>query len=120
VAPDETLDAALELAAEIADLPADVVRAAKAAVRAVTELPLTGGIQLEGTLFRERFGTPDQVEGMRAFLEKRPPRWAGRPDPPGPPPRGKGPSDPPGPNPPGWPDPPARRESTGDTEDGPR
>ncbi len=79
VPAEETLVAALDLAVEIAALPAGAVRAAKAAVRAVAELPLTGGIQLERTLFRERFGTPDQVEGMRAFLEKRPPRWAGRP-----------------------------------------
>ena len=83
VPADETLDAALDLAAEIAALPVGAVRAAKAAVRAVAELPLTGGIQLEGTLFRERFGTPEQVEGMRAFLEKRPPRWEGRAEPPG-------------------------------------
>jgi enoyl-CoA hydratase len=83
VPADETLDAALDLAAEIAALPAGAVRAAKAAVRAAAELPLTGGIQLEGTLFRERFGTADQVEGMRAFIEKRPPRWEGRAEPPG-------------------------------------
>ena len=83
VPADETLAAALDLAAEIAALPAGAVRAVKAAVRAVAELPLTGGIQLEGTLFRERFGTADQVEGMRAFIEKRPPRWESRAEPPG-------------------------------------
>ena len=90
VPADDTLAAALELAAEIAALPTGAVRAAKAAVRAAAELPLTAGIQLEATLFRERFGTVDQVEGMRAFLDKRPPRWEGRMPPPAP-------SHPPGP-----------------------
>ena len=84
VPAEETLDAALDLAAEIAALPAGAVRAAKAAVRAAAELPLARGVDRERALFRERFGTPDQVEGMRAFLEKRPPRWAGRPAPPAP------------------------------------
>ena len=84
VPAEETLAAALDLAAEIAALPVSAVRAAKAAVRAAAELPLAGGIQRERTLFQERFGTPDQVEGMRAFLERRPPSWEGRPAPPGP------------------------------------
>jgi enoyl-CoA hydratase len=79
VPAEETLAAALDLAAEIAALPAGAARAAKAAVRAAAELPLAGGIRHERILFRERFGTPDQVEGMRAFLEKRPPHWEGRP-----------------------------------------
>jgi enoyl-CoA hydratase len=91
VPAEETLAAALDLAAEIAALPAGAARAAKAAVRAAAELPLAGGILHERLLFRERFGTPDQVEGMRAFLEKRHPRWEGRPASPGLP-------APPGPN----------------------
>lgn len=85
VPAEETLAAALDLAAEIAALPAGAARAAKAAVRAAAELPLAGGIVHERMLFRERFGTPDQVEGMRAFVEKRPPRWEGRPAPSDPP-----------------------------------
>jgi enoyl-CoA hydratase/carnithine racemase len=42
-------------------------------------MPLADGILRERSLFVDRFGTPDQAEGMRAFLEKRPPRWPGRP-----------------------------------------
>ena len=83
VPAEETLSAALDLAAGIASLPSGAVRAAKAAVRAAAELPLASGVHHERVLFRERFGTPDQVEGMRAFLEKRPARWVGRPAPPG-------------------------------------
>jgi enoyl-CoA hydratase len=82
VPAEETLAAALDLASAIAALPAGAARAAKAAVRAAAELPLAEGILHERMLFRERFGTPDQAEGMRAFLEKRPARWEGRPAPP--------------------------------------
>jgi enoyl-CoA hydratase len=78
VPAEETLASALDLAAEIAALPAGAVRAAKAAVRAAAELPLAGGVLHERMLFRQLFGTPDQAEGMRAFLEKRPPSWEGR------------------------------------------
>ena len=49
--------------------------AAKEAVRAATLTPGPDGLAREGELFRALFGTPDQREGMRAFLEKREPRF---------------------------------------------
>ena len=71
----ETLGVALDLAAVVAAQPAEAVRAAVAAVRAAFEGPLADGIRVERDLFRALFGTPDQVEGMRAFAERRDPRW---------------------------------------------
>jgi enoyl-CoA hydratase len=71
----ETLGVALDLAAVVADQPAEAVRAAVVAVRAAFEGPLAEGIRVERDLFRALFGTPDQVEGMRAFVERRDPRW---------------------------------------------
>ena len=71
----ETLGAALDLAATVAAQPAEAVRAAVAAVRAAFEGPLADGIRVERDLFGSLFGTPDQVEGMRAFAERREPRW---------------------------------------------
>jgi enoyl-CoA hydratase len=44
-------------------------------VRAATLTPGPVGLAREGELFRALFGTPDQREGMRAFLEKREPRF---------------------------------------------
>jgi enoyl-CoA hydratase len=74
----ETLGAALDLAANVAAQPAEAVRAAVAAVRAAFEGPLADGIRVERDLFGALFGTPDQVEGMRAFVERRDPRWRER------------------------------------------
>ncbi len=71
----ETLGAALDLAGAVAAQPAEAVRAAVAAVRAAFEGPLADGIRVERDLFGSLFGTPDQVEGMRAFVERRDPRW---------------------------------------------
>ena len=75
VPPAETLAAALDLAAAIAAGPAEAVRAAVAAIRAAFEGPLADGLLVERDLFRSLFGTPDQEEGTRAFLERREPRW---------------------------------------------
>jgi enoyl-CoA hydratase len=71
----ETLAAALDLAAAVAAQPPAAVRAAVAAVRAAFDTPLAEGLAVERDLFRSLFGTPDQEEGMRAFLDRREPRW---------------------------------------------
>ncbi len=71
----ETLASALDLAAAVAAQPPQAVRAAVAAVRAAFETPLAEGLIVERDLFRALFGTPDQEEGMRAFLDRREPRW---------------------------------------------
>ena len=74
----ETLEAALRLADTIAAGPPLAVRAAKRAVRAAAELPLADGLRAERAAFFDLFATADQQEGMRAFMEKRPPAWTGR------------------------------------------
>jgi enoyl-CoA hydratase len=71
----ETLASALDLAAAVAAQPPEAVRAAVAAVRAAFEVPLADGLRVERDLFTALFGTPDQEEGMRAFVERREPRW---------------------------------------------
>ena len=73
-----TVDAALELAARIAAMPPQAVRAAKAAVLAAAELSLSAGLGLEREAFFRLFDTADQSEGMAAFTQKRPPVWSGR------------------------------------------
>src|SRR5438552_1672930 len=58
--------------------PRQALAAAKHAIRAATEMSGSDGMRVERDLFLDLFGTVDQREGMRAFLEKRPPRFGGR------------------------------------------
>ena len=78
VPPEETLDAALELARTIASKAPVAVLAAKEAVRLAEELPLSAGLRHERRAFFALFASDDQTEGMAAFVEKRPPEWKGR------------------------------------------
>lgn len=74
----QTMTAALELADTVAAMPPLAVRAAKRAVLAASELPLTAGLQAERQAFFDLFATDDQREGMHAFMEKRTATWTGR------------------------------------------
>jgi enoyl-CoA hydratase/carnithine racemase len=79
VAPsDGWLDAALELAGVVAQRPPLAVRFAKQAVLAADETPLAAGLENERRLFELAMATEDRVEGMTAFVEKRPPEFRGR------------------------------------------
>jgi enoyl-CoA hydratase len=78
VAPDQTLDTAIELASRIAGQAPVAVLAAKEAIKQADELPLSAGLQHERRAFYLLFASEDQGEGMAAFVEKRPPQWKGR------------------------------------------
>ncbi len=75
--PDDLLAAAVADAAVIAAGPRQAIAAAKTALRAASEMPRAAGLALERDLFCALFGSPDQREGMLAFLEKREPRFGG-------------------------------------------
>ncbi|MDX1614651.1 MAG: enoyl-CoA hydratase-related protein [Candidatus Promineifilaceae bacterium] len=72
------LDEALKLGAEIAERAPVAVRLAKEAVNSALETSLQAGLAHERRLFYLLFATADQVEGMNAFLDKRPPNWQGK------------------------------------------
>ena len=78
VAKEQYLAEALRLAHEMAKRPPLALKAAKAAVLAVDEMPLSAGLEYERRLFYSLFATEDQKEGMRAFIEKRKPQFKGR------------------------------------------
>lgn len=71
-------DEALRLAREVAQMPPVAVRLAKESVQKAFMGTLEEGIPLERRGFYLLFATEDRVEGMRAFLEKRQPRWQGK------------------------------------------
>jgi len=78
VPPEETLLAALRLAARVASMPPVAVLAAKEAVNRAFELSLEAGLEFERRNFFLLFASDDQKEGMAAFIEKRSPTWKGR------------------------------------------
>lgn len=78
VPAEETFEAALDLAARVAAMPPLAVMAAKESIIRAEELPLVAGLEFERRAFYMLFATEDQKEGMRAFIEKRPPEWQGR------------------------------------------
>ena len=74
----DLVEEALKTAAQIASMAPLAAVATKEMVNAASELPLTQGIRFERRLFHGLFGTEDQKEGMKAFVEKRPGNWTGR------------------------------------------
>ena len=79
VAPlSDYLNDALKLAEEIASRAPLAVRAAKRAINHSYESFLKDGLSEEKQIFYNLFGTEDQKEGMKAFVEKRKPTWMGK------------------------------------------
>jgi enoyl-CoA hydratase/carnithine racemase len=69
---------ALELAARMARWSPVSLRLTKDAIRAAFEMPLSEGLVYEKERFLEAFASEDGREGVRAFMEKRPPEFKGR------------------------------------------
>lgn len=74
----EALSGALAIAKEIGKKSPFALRQIKKAVSQGLDLPAQDGLLLERRLFAECFSHADQKEGMKAFLEKRPPSYTRR------------------------------------------
>lgn len=72
---DEVLPTALAHAGALAHGPRTALAAAKASIRTALAAAPADGLAEEKDRFCALFGTPDQREGMRAFLDKREPRF---------------------------------------------
>jgi enoyl-CoA hydratase len=71
VPADKLMQEALDVATAIASMSLPSVMMAKEAVNRAWESPLSEGLLFERRAFHSLFGTDDQKEGMKAFLEKR-------------------------------------------------
>ncbi len=71
----DMLTEVLKIADKIANLSPVAVQFAKQAVNRAFETTLAEGVRAERALFLSMFGTPDQKEGMAAFVEKRKPSF---------------------------------------------
>jgi 2-oxoglutaroyl-CoA hydrolase len=77
--PDDGLDAAVGgLAGELAERPPLALRTLKMVLNRGAEAPLDTALELERKAYAWLRSTHDYEEGVRAFVEKRPPRYQGR------------------------------------------
>ncbi len=66
-----------EVALAIANKSPVAVAAAREATRAALQTPLAEGLRIERGLYLLAFASADKEEGVRAFLDKRPPHFTG-------------------------------------------
>ena len=75
---DKLIEEAIAAATVIAGMSLPTVMMAKDAVNRAYETTLAEGVQYERRMFHSTFGTEDQKEGMKAFMEKRAPEFKNR------------------------------------------
>jgi enoyl-CoA hydratase/carnithine racemase len=76
--PDEVVvAAALGKAREIARHPVSALQATKRTLRAAHDAAVRRALEVEDEGMRRQAGSPENVEAVRAFLEKRPPDFRG-------------------------------------------
>ena len=69
------MDEAMKVAETIANMSLPSVLAGKEAINRAFEGGLSEGMAFERRIFHSLFATQDQKEGMKAFIEKRQPKW---------------------------------------------
>lgn len=74
----QALPRAIEIAREIAAMPPISIMQIKEIINAGANAPLDTALMLERKAFQLQFATRDQKEGMRAFMEKRKPKFEGQ------------------------------------------
>jgi len=75
VPPDQLMPEVLKVAEKISALSKVAVAICKEAINNSFEMSLKEGLHFERRLFHSTFATKDRAEGMKAFIEKRPPNF---------------------------------------------
>jgi enoyl-CoA hydratase/carnithine racemase len=73
---DNPLDEALKLAAQIADKSPHAIRASKQLLQETRHVDIPFGLKMEEALQRELIGSPNQIEAVKAYFEKRSPNFS--------------------------------------------
>ena len=76
--PAELMNAAMEIATEIASKSPVAIKLAKHALNNIEEMSLRDGYRFEQTITGEVSKSEDSKEAMKAFVEKRDPVFKGR------------------------------------------
>lgn len=76
VPADGLLDAALEVAAQMAAQSPHAISVLRELARTTRDAPLDEGLRREGDSFMRCLAHDDGLEGVTAFIEKRAPRWS--------------------------------------------
>ena len=76
--PEKLMEETKKLARTIASRGQVAVRMAKDCINAAQDVSMLDGCMLERKAFAMTFSTEDRAEGMKAFLEKREPRFSGK------------------------------------------
>ncbi|MFZ5648318.1 MAG: enoyl-CoA hydratase/isomerase family protein [Bacillota bacterium] len=77
VPPDQLMETALKLAGELAEKSSPILAFAKSAIDRGSSIDLNSALYYEIECFAGCFATEDHCEGIKAFLEKRRPRYKG-------------------------------------------
>jgi len=76
VPPERLRDEAQSYAVALASKPAEALAAIRRCITEGLEVPFDEGLEIELEEAIRLAGMPNFAEGLRAFLERRPPRWA--------------------------------------------
>lgn len=74
-APEELMNRAMEIANNIASKSGPILKLAKEAINRGMSVNLSAGCNLERGAFGVTYGYSDAPEGLKAFMEKRPPKF---------------------------------------------